>query len=60
MVYAGLQPVYALNFVNAEFQKYVADYYHNYHLVHDKYTDKVIDGLHLIFIELPKFKLTKI
>ena len=36
--------------------KDVDDYYHYYHLVHDKYTDKVIDGLHLIFIELPKFK----
>ncbi len=54
--YEMLQPVYALNFVNAEFQKDVDDYYHYYHLVHNKYTDKVIDGLHLIFVELPKFK----
>ena len=56
MAYANLQPVYALNFVNAEFLKDVDDYYHYYHLVHDRYTDKVIDGLHLIFVELPKFK----
>jgi len=56
MNYASLQPVYALNFVNAEFLKDVDDYYHYYHLVHDRYTDKVIDGLHLIFVELPKFK----
>ena len=56
MKYKNLQPVYALNFVNAEFLKDVDDYYHYYHLVHDKYTDKVIDGLHLIFVELPKFK----
>ena len=56
MKYKTLQPVYALNFVNAEFMKDVDDYYHYYHLVHDKYTDKVIDGLHLIFVELPKFK----
>ena len=56
MKYKNLQPVYALNFVNAEFMKDVDDYYHYYHLVHDKYTDKVIDGLHLIFVELPKFK----
>ena len=55
MVYENLQPVYALNFVNAEFMKDVDEYYHYYHLVHDKYTDKVIDGLHLIFVELPKF-----
>ena len=56
MSYKNLQPVYALNFVNAEFLKDVDDYYHYFHLVHDKYTDKVIDGLHLIFVELPKFK----
>jgi len=58
MNYASLQPVYALNFVNAKFLDDVEDYYHYYHLVHDKYTDKVIDGLHLIFVELPKFKPT--
>ena len=56
MKYSGLQPVYALNFVNAIFLEDVDDYYHYYHLVHDKYTDRVIDGLHLIFVELPKFK----
>ena len=58
MAYQNLQPVYALNFVNATFLDDVEDYYHYYHLVHDKYTDQVIDGLHLIFIELPKFKPT--
>ena len=58
MDYSGLQPVYALNFVNVEFQHDVPDYYHYYHLVHDRYTEKVIDGLHLIFVELPKFKPT--
>ena len=31
-------------------------YYHYYHLVHDIHTDKVLDGLHLVFVELPKFK----
>ena len=36
--------------------KDVDDYYHYFHLVHDKYTDKVIDGLHLVFVELKKFK----
>ena len=55
MAYSSLQPVYALNFVNGVFQNDLPDYYHYYHLVHDKYTDKVIDGLHLIFVELPKF-----
>ncbi len=56
MNYSSLQPVYALNFVNAVFLEDVDDYYHYYHLVHDKYTDEVIDGLHLIFIELKKFR----
>ena len=59
MNYAGLQPVYALNFVNARFLEDVDDYYHYYHLVHDKYTDRVIDGLHLVFVELPKFFASK-
>ena len=59
MNYAGLQPVYALNFVNAKFLEDVDDYYHYYHLVHDKYTDRVIDGLHLVFVELPKFFASK-
>jgi len=58
MSYESLQPVYALNFVNARFLEDAEDYYHYYHLVHDKYTNKVIDGLHLIFVELPKFKPT--
>ena len=56
--YELLQPVYALNFVNENFMNDVDEYYHYYHLVHDKYTDKVIDGLHLIFVELKKFKPT--
>ena len=54
--YELLQPVYALNFVNENFMNDTDDYYHYYHLVHDKYTDKVIDGLHLIFVEMKKFK----
>jgi predicted transposase/invertase (TIGR01784 family) len=31
-------------------------YYHYYHLVHDLDSKKVLDGLHLVFVELPKFK----
>ena len=58
MDYESLQPVYALNFVNDIFQHDVADYYHYYHFVHDKNTETIIDGLHLIFVELPKFKPT--
>ena len=31
-------------------------YYHYYHLVHDLDSNKVLDGLHIVFVELPKFK----
>ena len=53
--YSLLKPVYSLNLVNEVFEPELDDYYHYYHLVHEEYTDKVIDGLHLIFVELPKF-----
>lgn len=53
--YALLEPVYSLNIVNDVFEKDIPEYYHYYRMVHEKYTDKVIDGLHLVFVELPKF-----
>ena len=55
-VYDLLQPVYSLNLVNDTFEPDMAEYYHYYHLVHDQNPKKVLDGLHLIFVELPKFK----
>ena len=36
-------------------RKNIEECIHNYHIVHDKYTDKVIEGLCFTFIELPKF-----
>ena len=30
-------------------------FYHYYKMVHVEHSEKVIDGLHLIFVELPKF-----
>ena len=54
--YKLLQPVYSLNLVNHTFEPNLDGYYHYYHLVHDLHTDKVLDGLHLVFVELPKFK----
>jgi len=54
-----LQPVYALNFVNEIFEKspeMADEYYHHYKIVNIKNTEKQIEGLELIFIELPKFK----
>ena len=54
--YQLLQPVYSLNLVNHTFEPELDGYYHYYHLVHDLHSDKVLDGLHLVFVELPKFK----
>ena len=54
--YQLLQPVYALNFVNAPMNLGVDGYYHHYQLVHQEKSDEVIDGLQLVFIELPKFQ----
>ena len=53
--YSLLEPVYSLNLVNDVFLKDVPEYYHYYRMVHEKHTEKVIDGLHLVFVELPKF-----
>lgn len=54
--YDGLQPVYALNFVNSTMNVDSEGYYHHYQLVHHANSNEVIPGLQLIFIELPKFK----
>ena len=53
--YTLLEPVYSLNIVNDVFEKDIPEYYHYYRMVHEMYSDKVIDGLHLVFVELPKF-----
>ena len=55
-VYQLLQPVYALNFVNAPMNIDAKGYYHHYQLVHHQNSNEVIDGLQLVFIELPKFQ----
>ena len=54
--YEDLQPVYSLNLVNEIFEKDIKECIHNYRIVHDKYTKKVIEGLCFTFIELPKFE----
>ncbi len=54
--YSELQPVYSLNLVNDIFEHDMPDcFIHNYSIVHDKDSNKVIEGLHFTFIELPKF-----
>ena len=54
--FSKLQPVYSLNLIDDIFEPKMEEFYHYYHLVHDKYTNKVIDGFHLVFVELKKFK----
>ena len=53
--YELLQPVYSLNLVNEIFEPELEGYYHHYQMIHVENTDKVIEGLQLIFVELPKF-----
>lgn len=53
--YGLLQPVYSLNLVNEVFEPKLNGYYHHYAMVHVEHTDRIIDGLQLIFVELPKF-----
>ena len=53
--YELLQPVYSLNLVNEVFEPELEGYYHHYRMIHVENTDKVINGLELIFVELPKF-----
>ena len=54
--YYLLQPVYCLSLVNDIFEPDMPDFYHYYRMVHEEHTEKVIDGLNLVFVELPKFK----
>lgn len=53
--YELLQPVYSLNLVNEVFEPELQGYYHHYAMVHVEHTDRIIEGLQLIFVELPKF-----
>ena len=54
--YELLQPVYSLNLVNEIFEPDMPNYYHQYSVANIDHPEKIIEGLHLIFVELPKFK----
>jgi predicted transposase/invertase (TIGR01784 family) len=54
--YKGLQPVYALSLVNEIFEPENDFFYHHYKMVHQQDTNKTLEGLELVFVELPKFK----
>jgi predicted transposase/invertase (TIGR01784 family) len=54
--YTSLQPVYALSLVNETFAPEKEEYYHHYQIVNIEDTDRQLEGLEFVFIELPKFK----
>lgn len=57
--YRLLNPVYGLALVNSIFDTKTPDWYHHYGLVKlDNPEKKIIKGLTLVFVELPKFKIT--
>ena len=54
--YGDLKTVYSLNLINEVVNPDIPeDYYHHYTLAHNKYKDKTIDGIQIVFVELPKF-----
>lgn len=53
--YSLLEPVYSLNLVNDIVDPKLSGYYHSYRMVHEEHSDRVIEGLRLVFVELPKF-----
>jgi predicted transposase/invertase (TIGR01784 family) len=53
--YSSLCPVYGLAIVNSRFEKDTSDWFHHYRLTNVKNMDKTLEGMELIFLELPKF-----
>ena len=53
--YFAQYPTYSLNLINDTYKYNTPDFIHNYHVVYDKDTHKVIEDLHFTFFELPKF-----
>ena len=51
-----LQPVYSLNFVNFDLHKGLSEWYHPYQLVHLYHTNRVIEGLKIVFAEMEKYQ----
>ena len=58
--YINLQTVYTLSLIDDIFEKHVEAAYHHYKLTNQNDGSKTIDGLQLIFVELPKYKLKNI
>ena len=52
-----VHPVYSLNLINdVGFDAGPDEFYHDYAIVNVEHTDRIIEGLRFVFIELPKFK----
>ena len=55
--YTLIRPVYSLNLVNdTRFQPDSEEFYHDYAIVNVEHTDRIIEGLRFVFVELPKFQ----
>ena len=53
--YDKLCPVYGVALVNTEFEDTTEDWFHHYRLTNAKDLDKTLEGIELLFLELPKF-----
>jgi len=53
--YSDLCPVYGVAIVNEEFEETTKDWFHHYRLTSTKDLDKTLEGIELVFLELPKF-----
>lgn len=57
MNYKLIQPVYCLNLVNdIGFESAPDEFYHDYAIVNVEHSDRIIEGLRFVYVELPKFK----
>ena len=57
MNYKLIQPVYCLNLVNdIGFDSAPDEFYHDYAIVNVEHSDRIIEGLRFVYVELPKFK----
>jgi len=53
--YSNLCPVYGVAIVNEAFEDTTQDWFHHYRLTNTKDLDKTLEGIELLFLELPKF-----
>ena len=54
--YELLQPVIGLSLLDDQFDHTSSEFYHHYRMVNVERPQRVIEGLQLVFVELPKFK----